>query len=73
MREAKFARRLGYRSKSLVRPDHAKALNEVLTPAADELTRAQAIIDGLTPPDLLCIRSFEPTTKQQVPRQRCCG
>lgn len=32
MREAKFARRLGYRSKSLVRPDHAKALNEVLTP-----------------------------------------
>jgi citrate lyase subunit beta/citryl-CoA lyase len=46
VREARFSRRLGYRSKSLVRPDHAKALNEVLTPAADELTRAQAIIDG---------------------------
>jgi citrate lyase subunit beta/citryl-CoA lyase len=46
VREAKFARRLGYRSKSLVRPEHAKALNEVLTPAAEELSRAQAIVDG---------------------------
>jgi citrate lyase subunit beta/citryl-CoA lyase len=46
VREASFARRLGYRSKSLVRPEHAKALNEVFTPAAEELTRAQAIVDG---------------------------
>jgi citrate lyase subunit beta/citryl-CoA lyase len=46
VREARFARRLGYRSKSLVRPEHAKALNEVLTPTAEELTRAQAIVDG---------------------------
>jgi citrate lyase subunit beta/citryl-CoA lyase len=46
VREASFARRLGYRSKSLVRPEHAKALNEVFTPTAEELTRAQAIIDG---------------------------
>jgi citrate lyase subunit beta/citryl-CoA lyase len=47
MREARFARRLGYRSKSLVRPEHAKALNDVLTPSVDELTPAQAIVDGL--------------------------
>jgi citrate lyase subunit beta/citryl-CoA lyase len=46
VREAKFARRLGYRSKSLVRPEHAKALNEVLTPGDNELTRAQSIVDG---------------------------
>jgi citrate lyase subunit beta / citryl-CoA lyase len=46
VREASFARRLGYRSKSLVRPEHAKALNEVFTPTAKELTRAQAIVDG---------------------------
>ena len=39
-------RRLGYRSKSLIRPEHAKALKEVLTPTAEELTRAQAIVDG---------------------------
>jgi citrate lyase subunit beta/citryl-CoA lyase len=46
VREAKFARRLGYRSKSLVRPEHAQALNNVFTPGTDELARAQAIIDG---------------------------
>jgi citrate lyase subunit beta/citryl-CoA lyase len=46
VREARLARRLGYRSKSLVRPEHAKALNDVLTPSADELTRARAIVDG---------------------------
>lgn len=46
VREARFARRLGYRSKSLVRPEHAEPLNEVLTPSAEELARAQSIIDG---------------------------
>jgi citrate lyase subunit beta/citryl-CoA lyase len=46
VREAKLARRLGYRSKSLVRPEHAGALNDVLTPSPDELTRARAIVDG---------------------------
>lgn len=46
VREARLARRLGYRSKSLVRPEHARALNDVLTPSPDELTRAQAIVDG---------------------------
>ncbi|WP_298828196.1 aldolase/citrate lyase family protein [uncultured Piscinibacter sp.] len=46
VREALFARRLGYRSKSLVRPEHAAALNAALTPGADELRRAQAIVEG---------------------------
>ena len=44
VREALYARRLGYRSKSLVRPEHARALNAALTPGADELRRAQAIV-----------------------------
>ena len=44
VREARHARRLGYRSKSLVRPEHAAALNQALTPRADELRRAEAII-----------------------------
>ena len=42
--EARFARRLGYRSKSLVRPEHASALNAAFTPHGDELRRAQAIV-----------------------------
>jgi citrate lyase subunit beta/citryl-CoA lyase len=46
VREACFARRLGYRSKSLVRPEHAQALNAALTPDAAELKRARAIVDG---------------------------
>lgn len=43
-REARHARRLGYRSKSLVRPDHAAPVNAALTPSADELARAQALV-----------------------------
>jgi citrate lyase subunit beta/citryl-CoA lyase len=43
-REALFARRLGYRSKSLVRPEHAGRLNTALTPDAGELSRARAVI-----------------------------
>ncbi|MFT3953221.1 MAG: CoA ester lyase [Piscinibacter sp.] len=43
-REARHARRLGYRSKSLVRPEHAAALNRALTPDADELRRAEAVV-----------------------------
>jgi len=46
VREARFARRLGYRSKSLVRPEHAGALNDALTPGADEVRRAQAIVQA---------------------------
>ena len=44
VREARYARRLGYRSKSLVRPEHAEALNAALTPDADELRRAAAMV-----------------------------
>ena len=44
VREALYARRLGYRSKSLVRPEHAGALNAALTPGADELRRAIALV-----------------------------
>jgi hypothetical protein len=46
VREARYARRLGYRSKSLVRPEHAAPLNDALTPSDDEVRRATAIVDG---------------------------
>lgn len=42
--EARFARRLGYRCKSLVRPDHAGAINAALTPSEVECAKARAII-----------------------------
>ena len=44
VREACHSRRLGYRSKSLVRPDHAAPLNAALTPGDDEVRRAAALI-----------------------------
>ncbi len=47
VREARYARRLGYRSKSLVRPDHARPLNLALTPDAAELQRARALVEAL--------------------------
>jgi citrate lyase subunit beta / citryl-CoA lyase len=46
VREALYARRLGYRCKSLVRPEHARALNAALTPSDDEMRRATAIIES---------------------------
>jgi citrate lyase subunit beta/citryl-CoA lyase len=46
VREARYARRLGYRSKSLVRPEHARPLNDALTPTDDELRRAGAVVEG---------------------------
>lgn len=46
MRETRFSRRLGYRSKSLVLPEHAAVLNAVLTPNADELRYARTIVDS---------------------------
>ena len=46
VREAHHARRLGYRSKSLVRPEHAAALNAALTPDATELARAQRVVEA---------------------------
>ncbi|WP_164937670.1 HpcH/HpaI aldolase/citrate lyase family protein [Bradyrhizobium guangxiense] len=46
IREAVLSRRLGYRSKSLVLPEHALRLNDVFTPGADEIARAHAIVAG---------------------------
>lgn len=42
--EARYARRLGYRNKSLVRPDHTRAIIAALTPDAAELDRARRIL-----------------------------
>jgi citrate lyase subunit beta/citryl-CoA lyase len=42
--ETVYARRLGYRCKSLVRPDHAAAINAVLTPSEADCERARRII-----------------------------
>jgi citrate lyase subunit beta/citryl-CoA lyase len=42
--EAHCSRRLGYRSKSLVRPDHAKSINAALTPSDEEVRRASAMV-----------------------------
>ena len=44
--EARYARRLGYRSKALVQPEHAGLLNDTLTPTENELRRARAIVGG---------------------------
>jgi citrate lyase subunit beta/citryl-CoA lyase len=46
VREARYVRRLGYRCKALVRPEHAQPLNAALTPSADDVRRATAIVDG---------------------------
>jgi citrate lyase subunit beta/citryl-CoA lyase len=42
--DARYARRLGYRMKSLVSPAHAAALNAVFTPSPAELRRARRIV-----------------------------
>lgn len=44
VREARYAVRLGYRCKALVRSEHAAALNAALMPGADELRRASTIV-----------------------------
>ena len=46
VREARYARRLGYRAKSLVRPEHVQPLNAALTPSEEELRRATAMVEG---------------------------
>lgn len=46
LHEARYARRLGHCSKSLVRPEHARPRNAALTSDADELCRAAAIVAG---------------------------
>jgi len=42
--DARYARRLGYRMKSLVEPSHARAINTVFTPSAKELSHAKKIV-----------------------------
>jgi citrate lyase subunit beta / citryl-CoA lyase len=42
--EARFARRLGYRSKSCVMPGHAALINRALTPSDEEVTKAHRLI-----------------------------
>jgi citrate lyase subunit beta / citryl-CoA lyase len=44
VRETSYARRLGYRCKSLVLPAHAAALNAALTPSAADVARAKATV-----------------------------
>ncbi|MBV9191081.1 MAG: CoA ester lyase, partial [Betaproteobacteria bacterium] len=42
--DARYAKQLGYRMKSLVDPAHAKAINAVFTPSAAELAKAKRIV-----------------------------
>jgi citrate lyase subunit beta/citryl-CoA lyase len=42
--EARQAKRLGYRAKSLVSPAHAAAINRAFTPSAAEIARARRIV-----------------------------
>jgi citrate lyase subunit beta/citryl-CoA lyase len=42
--DARYAKRLGYRMKSLVEPSHAKAINTAFTPTPKELKKARAIV-----------------------------
>lgn len=42
--DARYAKRLGYRMKSLVDPSHAKAINAVFTPSAGELAHARKVV-----------------------------
>lgn len=44
VQEARYSRRLGYRTKSLVRPDHALALRDALTPSVADLAAARRIV-----------------------------
>jgi len=42
--DARYAKRLGYRAKSLVAPGHAAAINRVFTPQPAEIARARRIV-----------------------------
>jgi citrate lyase subunit beta/citryl-CoA lyase len=44
--EARYARRLGYRAKSLVRPDHTAAIRAALMPSEAERAQAQRIVEA---------------------------
>jgi len=45
-REARYARTLGYRSKSLVRPDHASAILAALVPSEAEKAHAREVVEA---------------------------
>ncbi|HMN91617.1 MAG TPA: CoA ester lyase [Hydrogenophaga sp.] len=42
--ETTRSRRLGYRSKSAVRPEHGSVIRDVLSPAQDQIARAKAVV-----------------------------
>jgi len=42
--DARYAKRLGYRAKSLVAPGHAAAINRVFTPQRAEIARAERVV-----------------------------
>lgn len=44
--EARYARRLGYRTKSLVRPGHVQAVRDALVPDAAQLVAAQRVVQA---------------------------
>jgi len=44
--EARYARRLGYRAKSLVRPDHVAAIRSALVPGEAEMAQAQRMVEA---------------------------
>ncbi|MGE0154249.1 MAG: CoA ester lyase [Reyranellaceae bacterium] len=46
LREGNWARRLGYRAKSLVAPAQARALNLLFTPQADAVAEARRIVEA---------------------------
>ena len=46
VRETLYSRRLGYRCKAVVRAEHAAQINEALTPGAEELRLARALVDA---------------------------
>lgn len=45
-RDARWAKQLGYRMKSLVTPEHAAAINRVFTPQAAELAQARRVVEA---------------------------
>jgi citrate lyase subunit beta / citryl-CoA lyase len=42
--DARYAKQLGYRMKSVVDPSHVKAINAVFTPSARELAHARKVV-----------------------------
>ena len=42
--EARYARRLGYRTKGVVRPEHVQSVREALTPTLQEIAHARRIV-----------------------------